>query len=147
MKCLYVSQCHLRWLVVCSHYGDVIMGTIASQITSLTIVYSTVYSDAEENIKAPRHWPLCGEFTRDQWIPPHKWPVTRKMFSFHDVIMQQLSQGYHASLSTDIDGPVQDCSISIANALEILQSCIEPSISCWINFWKRKGMFTFSIIS
>ena len=25
------------------HYGDVIMGTVASQITSLTIVYSTVY--------------------------------------------------------------------------------------------------------
>ena len=23
----------------------------------------------EENIKAPRHWPLCGEFTGDRWIP------------------------------------------------------------------------------
>ena len=22
----------------------------------------------KENIKAPRHWPLCGEFTGDQWI-------------------------------------------------------------------------------
>ena len=30
------------------HYDDVIMGTIASQITSLTIVYSTVYSDADQ---------------------------------------------------------------------------------------------------
>ena len=30
------------------HYGVVIMGTIASQITSLTIVYSTVYSDADQ---------------------------------------------------------------------------------------------------
>ena len=29
-------------------YGDVIMGAIASQITSLTIVYSTVYSDADQ---------------------------------------------------------------------------------------------------
>ena len=44
------------------------MGTMASQITSLTIVYSTVYSDAE-NIEAQRHWPLCGEFTGDRWIP------------------------------------------------------------------------------
>ena len=46
------------------HYGDVMTGAIASQITSLAIVYSTVYSDADEkqNIKAPRHWPLCGEF-------------------------------------------------------------------------------------
>ena len=45
-----------------SHYSDVIMGAMASQITSLTIVYSTIYSDADKkNIKAPRHWPLCGE--------------------------------------------------------------------------------------
>ena len=52
------------------HYCDVIMGAIASQITSLTIVYSTVYSYADQrNIKAPRHWPLYGEFTGDRWIP------------------------------------------------------------------------------
>ena len=31
-----------------SHYGDVIMGPIASQFTSLTIVYSTVYSGADQ---------------------------------------------------------------------------------------------------
>ena len=30
------------------HYGDVRMGAIASQITSLMIVYSTVYSDADQ---------------------------------------------------------------------------------------------------
>ena len=30
------------------HYTDVIMGAIASQITSLTAVYSTVYSDADQ---------------------------------------------------------------------------------------------------
>ena len=42
------------------HYCDVIMGAVASQITSLTIVYSTVYSDTDkENVKAPRHWALC----------------------------------------------------------------------------------------
>ena len=40
----------------------------------------------EENIKAPRRWPLCGEFTGHRWIP-HKGPVTRKMFPFDDVIM------------------------------------------------------------
>ena len=31
-----------------SHYSDVIMNTIASQITSLTIVYSTVYWSADQ---------------------------------------------------------------------------------------------------
>ena len=49
------------------HYGDVIMGAMASQITSLTIVYSTaIQTQMKENIKAPRHWPLCGEFTGDR---------------------------------------------------------------------------------
>ena len=49
------------------HYSDVIIGVMASQIASLTIGYSTVYSGAE-NIKAPRHWPfvrnspMTGEF-------------------------------------------------------------------------------------
>ena len=40
------------------------MGDMTSQITSLTIVYSTVYSRADQR-KAPRHWPLCGEFIGD----------------------------------------------------------------------------------
>ena len=31
-----------------AHYCDVIMGAVASQITGLTIVYSTVYSDADQ---------------------------------------------------------------------------------------------------
>ena len=53
-----------------SHYGDVVMGAVASLITSLKIVYSIVYSGADQRlISAPRHWPLCGEFTGDRWIP------------------------------------------------------------------------------
>ena len=51
------------------HYDDVIMTILASQITSLTVVYSIVYSGVNQrNIKAPRHWPLCGKFTGDRWI-------------------------------------------------------------------------------
>ena len=62
------------------------MSAMVSQIINLTIDYSTVYSVADQrnHIKAPRHWPLCGEFTGDS---PHKWPVTRKMFPSDDVIM------------------------------------------------------------
>ena len=61
--------------------NNVIMCVIASQITSLTIVYSTVYSDADQrNIKAPRHWPLCGEFTVDRWIPRTKGQLRWKWF-------------------------------------------------------------------
>ena len=28
-----------------------------------------IQAQIKESIKAPRHWPLCGEFTGDQWIP------------------------------------------------------------------------------
>ena len=49
------------------------MDTVASQITRLAILYSTVYSYADKNnIKAPRHWPLCGEFTGDGEFPAQR---------------------------------------------------------------------------
>ena len=56
-----------------AHYSDIIMGAMASQITSLTSVYSAVYSGTDQrNIKAPRHWPLYGEFTGNRLIPRTK---------------------------------------------------------------------------
>ena len=40
------------------------MSAMASLITSLTIIYSTIYSGADKKpIKSPRDWPLWGEFT------------------------------------------------------------------------------------
>ena len=52
------------------HYGDVIMGTIASQITSLTIIYSTVYSDADQRKhQSSASLAFVWEFTGDRWIP------------------------------------------------------------------------------
>ena len=52
------------------HYNDVIMSTIASQITAVSIVCSTVNSCTDERkYKALRHWPLWREFTGDRWIP------------------------------------------------------------------------------
>ena len=70
------------------HYNDVIMGAIASQIASLTIVYSTVYSDADER-KHQSSASLAFVWGIHRWPvnSPHKWPVTRKMFPFDDVIM------------------------------------------------------------
>ena len=70
------------------HYGDVIMGTIASPITSLTIVYSTVYSDADQRKhQSTASLAFVWGIHRGPVNSPHKWPVTRKMFPFDDVIM------------------------------------------------------------
>ena len=65
------------------HYNDVIMGPIASQITSLTIVYSTVYSDADQR----KHQSSASLAFVSPVNSPHKWPIKRKMFPFDDVIM------------------------------------------------------------
>ena len=70
------------------HYGDVIMGTIASQITGVSMVSSTVCSGADQR-KQQSSASLA--FMRGiHWWPmnsPHKGPVTRKMFPLDDVIM------------------------------------------------------------
>ena len=72
-----------------THYNDVIMDTIASQITSLTIVYSIVYSDADKgNHQSSASLAFVRVIHRGPVNSPHKWTVTRKMFPFDDVIMQ-----------------------------------------------------------
>ena len=67
------------------------MGAMVSQITSLTIVYSTVYSGADQ-----RKEQISVSLAFVQGIygglvnSPHKSPVMRKMFSFDDIIMWQV---------------------------------------------------------
>ena len=64
------------------------MGAVASQITSLTIVYSTVYSDADQRKhQSSASLAFVQGIHRGPVNSPHKWPVTRKMFPFDDVIM------------------------------------------------------------
>ena len=62
------------------------MSAIASKITSLTIVYSAVYSGADQ-IKHQRSASLAFVRGIHRWPvnSPHKWPVSRKMFPFDDV--------------------------------------------------------------
>ena len=64
------------------------MGSMVSQITSLTIGNSAVYSAADQRkhqssaslaaVRGIHQWPLGS---------PHKWPETRKMFPFDDDVM------------------------------------------------------------
>ena len=64
------------------------MGEIASQITSLDIVYSTVYSGADQSKhQSSASLAFVWGIHRGPVNSPHKWPATRKMFPFDDVIM------------------------------------------------------------
>ena len=61
---------------------------MASQITSLTFVYSTVYSGADQRKhQSSASLAFVWGIHRGPVNSPHKWPVTRKMFPFDDVIM------------------------------------------------------------
>ena len=78
------------------HCCDIMIGTMAFQITSLTIVYSTVHSGADQRkhqssaslafVRGIHQWPVNS---------PHKWPVMRKMFLFDDVIKQTHDDTVH----------------------------------------------------
>ena len=69
-------------------YTDVIMGAMASKITSLTIVYSTVYSGADKRKQqSSASLAFVWGSHRRPVKSPHKWLVTRKMLPFDDVIM------------------------------------------------------------
>ena len=82
----------VRW-----HYDDVIMGAMASQITSLTIVYSAVYSGADQSKhQSSASLAFVWGIHRGPVNSPHKWPVTRKMFPFDDVIMGLLRRCHSA---------------------------------------------------
>ena len=70
------------------HYSNVIMSAMASQITSASIVYSTVCSGADQR----KHQGFASlAFVRGihRWLvdSPRKGQVTWKMFPFDDVIM------------------------------------------------------------
>ena len=92
----------------CSHYDDVIMGTIASQITSLTSVYSTVCSGADQRKhQSSASLAFVWGIHRGPVNSPHKWPVTRKMFPFDNVIMRRRlffsCLGFHIWWHHDMD--------------------------------------------
>ena len=88
------TRCHVHYAISISqstetpHYSDVIMSTMASQVTSLTIVYSTFYSGADQRkyqssvslafVRGIHRWPVNSA---------HKGSVTRKMLPYDDVIM------------------------------------------------------------
>ena len=87
-----------RW-----HYTDFLMGPMASQITSLTIVYSTANSGGDQ-----RKHQSSASLTFVQGIhrwsvnSPHKWPVTRNFFPFDDVIMGRTFMGLHLRSYCDL---------------------------------------------
>ena len=87
---MYISSALIdsKFHINTHHYNDVMIRSMVFQITSLTIVNSTINSGADQRkhqssasldvVRGIHRWPVNS---------PHKWPATRKMFPFDDVIM------------------------------------------------------------
>ena len=81
------------------HYDDVIMTMLASQITSLPVVCSIVYSDINQRKhQSSASLAFVREIHRGPVNFPNKWPVTRKMFPFDDVIMHFSETGRYTKV-------------------------------------------------
>ena len=85
---LYSADGWISLIQAHCHYSDVIMSTMAFQITSVSLVCSTICWGADQRkhqsttllafVRRIHRWPVNS---------PHKGPVTQKMFPFDDVIM------------------------------------------------------------
>ena len=103
------------------------MSAMASQITSLTIAYSTVYSGAYQRkhqgsaslafVRGIHRWPVNS---------PHKGPVTRKMFPFDDVIIILKNWYWYVMLYTryhcDLQWLLVDCRWGILQHINLNSS-------------------------
>ena len=84
----HLQLCPVEVLLL--HYNDVTMTVMASQITSLTIVYSTVYSGVHQRKhQSSASLAFVRGIHRGPVNSPHKGPVMRKTFPFDDVIMRK----------------------------------------------------------
>ena len=113
------------------HYTDVIMSAMASEITSVSIVYSTVCSCANQR-KHQRSASLVfvREIHRGPVNSPHKGPVTWKMFPSDDVIMRFQDSGwrYHEIL--------QPSSLTGIQVHHCVPNSLPPSLDIWRQrFW------------
>ena len=130
MLCCWMSN-FIALLIRTIHYNDAIMGAMASQITSLAIVFSTVYSDADQR-KHQRSASLSfvRRIHRRPVNSPHKWPVTRKMFPFDDDIMLR-----YPLLVYLCDIPPKDVYALGPSLLLCFGFLFPTSIFSWLSLW------------
>ena len=159
MNIVAQRNCQTLWTTT-NHYDDVIMDCIASQITSLPVVCSIVYSGVNQRKpQSSASLAFVREIHREPVNFPHKWPVTRKMFPFDDVIMfrahlkeSRFEELFKLSIQSYVSTMMKSNSF-LQTEMEMTFSIFSPWISvvCWnmvgklLNFISRMET-KFSII-
>ena len=115
------------------HYCDAIMGTIASEITSLTIVYTTVYSDADQNKhQSSASLAFVWGIHRDRWIPRTKGQLRGKCF--HLMTSSWLCWSCFSCFSKDI------ANLTCLQGSTLMMVEIMPVICLQYFFWMRNKL-------
>ena len=84
---------------------------------------SFIQTQIKENIKAPHHWPLCGEFTGNRWIPRTNGQLRGKCFHL-------MTSSWYIHISDSDIEHIKCLSISLIGTLLALgQSYDFPSAS------------------
>ena len=78
MQCLSI----LDRVIMTAHYITLTSWWVRWRLKrpALRLFTQSFKTQIKENIKAPRHWPLCGEFTGDRWIPRTNGQLRGKCF-------------------------------------------------------------------
>ena len=113
MRSLHITLVAIVWLLAHSpskvkslkpiwwlyHYSDVIMGSLATPITSLTLIHSTVYSTRRSKKASKlRVTGLCAGTSTETGEFPSQMPVSQKMFPFDDAIMTPIDFVYECPI-------------------------------------------------
>ena len=90
--CYVLLWCSVGFTLRWRHNGR---DSVSNHQPYRAIIYSTVYSDADERKhQSSASLAFVWGIHRSPVNSPHKWPVTRKMFPFHDVIKTHILHGY-----------------------------------------------------
>ena len=135
-----IQQHILTW----PHNDYIIMGAMASQITSLLIVYSTLYSDADQrNHQSSASLVFVWGI---HWSPvnsPHKWSVTRKMFPFDDLIMWCCQETAWLYSNTAVEWSTQDKIRYHQNSSKIISAYLHKIYLSDDLLYKSKSMHIY----
>ena len=98
-----------------THYGDVIMSAIASQITSLTIVYSTVYSDADQR----KHQSFASLFPFDDIIMHCDTSLLDELLKSHEIFIFELFSRHVFGFPSQRNSNAENVSIWCHHAIPV----------------------------
>ena len=135
-------------LTLVLHYSDVIMTTIASQMTSLTAVYSTVYLDADQSKhQSSASLAFVWGIHRDRWIPRTKGQLRGKRFHLMTSSWYRPTCGLQRNVFSDTPPPLYPSlhcpwihfSFQVLRMLN-MAVFTKWHISTWENCWRKSSI-------